>query len=166
MAKLVPINEVEFKTQQGHVLKPGDPAIAVTTCTNSGHLRIGKYLGVRTGGYGWRNSDCVVMEVQRTRSKLVHKDTGVEYDFKAENKLFPYSMLGEYPYPSYWFDKAATAAYEERMKAYQEASQKRNAGIKELRKDYVYKDFPYLGRTTLYRNNIYPADIALRDVTL
>lgn len=44
--RLKPYDAVEFK-RENVTLKPGDAAIAVTTCTSRGQLRVGRYLGLR-----------------------------------------------------------------------------------------------------------------------
>jgi hypothetical protein len=97
------------------------------------------------------------MEVVKSSKKLVHKETGVDYDHKAENALsYPKYPTARYNTPEF------TAQYDE----YKAAVTARGEKIAELRKDYEYRDYNYLSRTMLQLNKIYPADIALRDVVL
>jgi hypothetical protein len=77
--RLKPYDAVEFK-RENFTLKPGDAAIAVTTCTSRGQLRVGRYLGLR-GAY-------VVMEVHDKHTLLVDAND-VPYDWVAERCEVP-----------------------------------------------------------------------------
>jgi len=156
------IHSVTFTSEAGHTFEPGDPAIAVTQCYRSAELRHGTYVGVR---YYPRYSDegkrpCVVMEIWKSKRKLVHKETGEEYNYKAERALEYPSYVGCYNYHT------QNAEYERAVREYNEKRQAYYNAVKEMRKDYEYRKFRYVGRTMLQLNKIFPADIALRDVEL
>ena len=162
--RLKPFDAVPFTNSKGHVLQPGDAAIAVTTCTSRGELRVGTYLGTRKGSYGVN----VILEVKDSRTKLVDKND-VEYDYAAENRELPYPRN----YPRF---NANGARYgtpewnEEYKRAVQEYNDGPVAEYKaaqtKRREGYANKEFPYTWVTNLQNNNIYPAGIALVDVTL
>lgn len=161
--RLKPYDAVEFK-REGFTLKPGDAAIAVTTCTSRGHLRVGRYLGLR-GAY-------VVMEVRAKRTMLVDAND-VPYDWAAERREIPHPWdtapkmdLGanRYGTPEYneAYAKYRAAHKEWKETVYAEYEQK----LKNRKIGYSYKEFPYTRVTQLQNNNIYPASVALVDVTL
>lgn len=159
-----PIEAEPFTSNSGHTFNPGDPAIAVTHGWGSANLRFGKYIGVRYYKKYWYRNDnpkgvpCVVMEVVKSKKKLLHKETGAVYDRKAENAI-PYpSFPAHYRYGSPEYN-ACHEQYDREISEYR-------AKVKELRKDYEYRDIEFIGRTMLQLNKIYPADIALRDVKL
>lgn len=165
--RLKPYDAVPFTNSKGHVLQPGDAAIAVTTCTSRGELRIGTYLGTRKGSYGVG----VVLEVKDSRKLLVDKND-VPYDFAAENRELPYPRNharfnangARYGTPEY---NAANAEYQRAVKEYNDGpvAEYRAAQAKR-RSAYSFKEFPYTWVTNLQNNNIYPAGIALADVQL
>jgi len=99
-----------------------------------------------------------VLEVQKQGSRL-QNDAGELYDYAKEREL-----LGRYPsYPtaSYYSPeyKEQHADYNRKASAYYDKQ-------KELRKGYKSVNYTYAGTTTLQNNNVYPGDIALRDVVL
>lgn len=144
--KTLPVKSVEYKTSDGFVLKPGDPAIAVTKSAGRANLVAGTYLGLRGG-------NCV-MEVDRVAVRLVHKDTDVPYDWGLEAKECPWPR-----YDYYSRDPAVQKEYSKSVEAY-------NAEVKERRKDFVDKKFPYKSRTTLQLNKIFPGEIKAKDMSL
>lgn len=157
--RLKPYNAVEYKG-----LKPGDAAIAVTTCTSRGQLRVGRYLGLRGGN--------VVMEVHDKRTLLVDAND-VPYDWAAERREVPspWDTAPKMPEsgmrwgsPEY---KSAVAKHQAEYKiwrdtVYAEYQQK----LKDRKVGYSEKEFWYTWVTQLQNNKIYPAGIALVDVTL
>lgn len=155
--KPTPIEPDSYTSNQGHVFNVGDAAIAVTCGTGNARLQHGKYIGVRYySDYYSRKENpkgrpAVVMEVHKSKRRFVHEVTGEDYDWKGE--------IADFPYTDY---SLARTNYEE----YKRLSDERSRKVDERRKGYVWKDFPYIGRTMLQLNKIYPADIALRDVTL
>lgn len=165
--RLKPFDAVPFTNSKGHVLQPGDAAIAVTTCTSRGELRVGTYLGTRKGSYGVN----VILEVKDSRTVLVDAND-VPYDFGLENRELPYPRNyplfnangARYGTPEY---NAAIAEYQRAVKEYNDGpvAEYRAAQIKR-RENYSFKEFPYTWVTNLQNNNIYPAGIALVDVTL
>lgn len=166
--RLKPYDAVEFKNGN-HVLKPGDAAIAVTTCTSRGYLRVGRYLGVRksSGHYGGTS---VVMEVHDKRTLFVDKNDE-PYDYDNERKEIPYPQGA--PRPNYslrWGTPEWHAAQDQYKKDYQTWQDtvyaEYQAKLAKRREGYSNKEFPYVWITNLQNNNIYPAGIALVDVTL
>jgi hypothetical protein len=161
--RLKPYDAVEYKNGN-HVLKPGDAAIAVTTCTSRGHLRVGRYLGLRNGG--------VVMEVHDRRTLLVDAND-VPYDWNAERKECP-SPWNSAPRQDYyrlrWGTeeyKAAEAAYKAKYQEWKDTVYAEyEAKIAARKVGFSNKEFPYTWITNLQNNNIYPAGIALVDVKL
>lgn len=161
--RLKPYDAVEFK--RGNLtLKPGDAAIAVTTCTSRGHLRVGRYLGLR--------GRSVVMEVHDKRTLLVDAND-VPYDWVAEQREVPSvwntapnmdRVNFRYGTPEYTRAFAEHQAAYKKWKdtAYQEYLDKLDA----RKVGYSCKEFPYTWVTQLQNNNIYPAGVALVDVTL
>lgn len=159
--RLKPYDAVEFK-REGFTLKPGDAAIAVTTCTSRGHLRVGRYLGLR-GAY-------VVMEVHDKRTLFVDKNDE-PYDYHNERKEIPYPQGA--PRPNYGLRYGTPewhAAQEQYRKDYQTWQDtvyaEYQAKLAKRREGYSNKEFPYTWVTQLQNNNIYPASVALVDVTL
>ncbi len=165
--RLKPFDAVPFTNSKGHVLQPGDAAIAVTTCTSRGELRVGTYLGTRKGSYGVN----VILEVKDSRTVLVDAND-VPYDWNAEYRELPYPR----GYPRFNANGAryGTPEYIKANEEYQAAVKEYNAGpVAEYkaaqakrREGYANKEFPYTWVTNLQNNNIYPAGIALVDVTL
>lgn len=160
-SRLKPYDAVEYK-HGAHVLKPGDAAIAVTTCTSRGYLRVGRYLGTRNGG--------VVMEVHDRRTLFVDANDE-QYDYDNERKEIPYPQGA--PRPNYnlrygtpeWH--AAQEQYKKDYKIWQDTVYAEyQAKIAKRREGYANKEFPWKWITNLQNNNIYPAGIALVDVTL
>lgn len=160
--RLKPYQAVEYK--RGNVtLKPGDAAIAVTTCTSRGQLRVGRYLGLRGGN--------VVMEVHDKRTLLVDAND-VPYDWAAERREVPspWNTAPRMPSGMRWGSpeyKSALTKHQAEYKiwrdtVYAEYQQK----LKDRKIGYSDKEFPYTWVTQLQNNNIYPAGIALVDVTL
>lgn len=153
----VAFDAVPFTTKNGHVLNPGDPCIAVTVSRHIANLIHGRYLGTRKNRYC--NDVNVVIDRDKFVSRLVHNVTGEEYDHDLESKELPYSRMDythRYPSPKYI---AAQEEYNRLWKVVIEDRKVRQA-------DYSMKKFPVVRRTTLQLNKVYPADIALKDVTL
>ncbi len=146
MSKRVPkaYDAVPFTNRVGHVLNPGDPAVAVTTSAGRGNIVYGKYLGMRGMN--------VVMTVVRKRYRF-ENEAGEQYDYNLESRELSYP---KYPYGGNAADRDA----------YSIAVNERAIKIQERRKGYKRVEYPYWGYTTLQNNNIYPGDIALRDVKL
>lgn len=85
--RVKPYDVVSFTNQYGETLQPGDKAVASTTCSGSGNLRVGIYCGLHGGR--------VVLEVaepsaQMTKNgtvdeDLVHADVIAAIDSVAPN---------------------------------------------------------------------------------
>lgn len=168
--RLKPFDAVPFTNSKGHVLQPGDAAIAVTTCTSRGELRIGTYLGTRKGS-GHYGGISVILEVKDSRKLLVDAND-VPYDFGLENRELPYPRgyprfnrtNARYGTPEY---NAANEEYQKEVKAYNDGPvAEYKAAQAKRRENYSFKEFPYTWVTNLQNNNIYPAGIALADVNL
>lgn len=172
--KLKPYDAVDY-TNGNHTLKPGDAAIAVTTCTGRGNLLLGKYIGTRKNGASWRNGVNVLMEVRTSHTVLV--DANDEpYDFALEQKELPCPAAPTHPgYGGYGtLYRYGSHEYNVAMSEYREAYDKwskteyaeHQLQVKKRREGYEYKKFPATRIAILQNNNIYPATVALSDVTL
>jgi hypothetical protein len=146
--RITPFDEIPFTSSRGDTFNPGDSMIALTRSTGQPGLNVGKYLGVRKTSRWGRDHVNVVMEVQRDNIKFVDEND-VEYDYNAEWKELPHPHGVRYGTHEY-----ATAA-----KQREEAVAKRREGFK-------HKNFPYLGYSTLQNNNVYPGDVAMKDIKL
>ncbi|WEM34423.1 hypothetical protein [Xanthomonas phage X1] len=120
-------------------VKPGDRCIVMTTSTGRSKMHAGTYLGQRKG-------NCVV-ELDYIKTIFVNAE-GKHYDWNAEYK--------QNPYPRARWNTPEYHAEQERY----------NLKKKELQAGYEYKKVPSTRRSTLQNNNVYPADMALKDFKL
>jgi hypothetical protein len=144
-----PIEAVDFTNKTGHIIKPGDPVIIMTTCTGNSELFPATYLGLRNG-------ENVVVDICDHKTKFVN-DKDEEYDWSGEYKELPYRYLStNYRYGTPEYEAAAKTFHDEVTLPREEARKKRQEG-------YTYKKFPHIRRSTLQNNNVYPANLALKD---
>ena len=154
MAKIKPIEQVPFTNSLGHTLNVGDNVLVVTTCTGFTNIKAGKYLGSRSyTGYNGTGVS-VSVEVIESKMKLVHKETGKEWDYKAfaENVPYPVHPQIDWRLTSQVERNAISNKYADDQKAWLD---KRT----EDQKDYHLVDFPYPRRTTLQLNRIFPLNL-------
>lgn len=146
-----PVEAKEFKNRSGHTIKPGERCIVMTTCTGHSQLYPATYIGMRGKN--------VVVEITDSRQQFVN-DKDELYDFNKEYKLFPYAYFqSAYRY--------GTPEYKAGQEVWKETVDKPRAeGIAKLREGYAYKNFPFTRRSTLQNNNVFPADLALKDFQL
>lgn len=166
--KLKPFDLTDFVNEIGQTVKVGDEVVIVTHCTGIVGIGKGRYAGRRGEGDNVR----VLCEVDEVHRKLVHKVTGEEYD---------YSTNGGHPeikYPRYdntnlrypgWSAtaeerEAYNKAYAERHAKWDAEYKVYSAQIEETKKDYEFRDFPYVRITNLYLNRIFPIATALTNL--
>jgi len=142
--RIKPYEEVPFTNSYGMTLHPGDPAVAVTKCAGSANLHFGRYLG--------RRGNRVVMQIKKFRRVFEHRETKIPYDYEAASRANPYP-----PYPVGGSRNPEYANYRQKVEEYGRID-------KEMRKDYHYVSYPYIGYTELRSNKIFPGDLALRDL--
>lgn len=136
-SKLSSYFEIPFTNSLNQTINPGDDVVAVTT--GYGHnvsIFKAKYLGMR--------GDRCVLDAQASTRKFVNAD-GQEYSWTQEFRELP--PVSYHPYDTY-----------------RQRNEEREALAKERRKGYEYKDFPYIRRTTLNLNRIFPDGTGLADI--
>jgi hypothetical protein len=157
--KLKPYLANEFTNHRGHKIQVNDPVVVLTTCTSRAHIGLGRYLGYRECPTYYnpnKKETSVLVEVNSSKSRFVHKETGEDYNWRNEFKVFPHP---EYPKNiGYYRDRPE---YNEAMNAYRLALVIYDGKIMDAHKDYEWKDFPYKRISNLQLNKIYPVDVLL-----
>jgi hypothetical protein len=150
-----PLEVVPFTNSIGEVINPGDEVIIVTCSTGRVGSYVGKYLGLRTHKR-YNNSQYVNVSVEKmTKSqRLVHNETGEEYDYKAERAVM---KPPEYPVENtaYRWGPERSEEWNRKYAEYQKAVNEYSAAIRERRKDYSYKPFFVPRRGSLRKNVIF-----------
>lgn len=139
-----PIDEIPYTTRDG-VIQPGDKVLVLTCSHGNPQLSRAIYVGMRKSN--------VVVKTFSKAQKLVHKDTGEDYNYKKEPRYPEYPNYRLYPYGS---DVRVEAEYE-----YRKACNERGSIIDALQADYVSREYVKEHIRQLQRNRIFPANYAM-----
>lgn len=167
--KLKPFDLTDFVNEIGQTVKVGDDVVIVTHCTGSVGIGKGRYAGRR----GDDDNVRVLCEVDESHRKLVHKDTGAEYDYSTNGghpeitrPVYPSRNIFSSSPRDYWsrLTPEQEVAYQAAYKKYQEDYKVYQELVEETKKDYEFRDFPYVRITNLYLNRIFPIATALTNL--
>jgi len=155
---------VDFTNDLGHVIKPGDPILIVTKGYGNVGVRIGRYIGLRRKEPLLENQKeriQVCVEKDMIHKKLVHKVDGSPYSYGSNSKNLKYVSYPQRPFITYRTSPEERKRLEDEYSvAYEEYNRKNNEyyeACEEYRKEnYIEIVVPYIRRSTLKHNRIYP----------
>lgn len=131
----VPTNLSSRGRAAGKTINPGDKVLCVVNGSGGADIHVGIYRGL------YLQTGYAAVDVQTYRKRLLHKETGAPYDFKAERDAIPY--------PSYYDESGKYVGYDD--KAWKERSKK----VADRQADYHLVTSEYEWRTILQNNRMY-----------